>query len=247
MIRHVRTALAAVAGCAAFSVSAFAEPTVSANSWTGLYLGGHIGYGSGGADWQNTNVNPYSALAPNSPITNAGQSFSPDGVVAGVQVGANYQINQIVAGVEVSYSGTKLDQSAGITPGANVSPTAVLETDIRDLVLVTARLGYTPANSWLVYVKGGYAGANLNIKGTDFGGAGFNFENKGWSNGWTLGGGAEFKLSNRISLAIEYDHIELGSTTITGNIANLPQFPDIVKVSATVEEVTARLNIKLTP
>src|SRR5690242_654232 len=104
-------------------------------SWTGLYVGGHAGYGA-------------SLLSGRGPLGSA--SGVLQGVLAGGQLGYNYQIDTWVLGIEgdLSWSGVKV--GAPLPGGGNVS--------IRDNYFATAaaRLGYA-LNRTLVFAKGGYA------------------------------------------------------------------------------------------
>jgi outer membrane immunogenic protein len=88
-------------------------PPSPAYSWTGLYIGGNVGYSWGDARTDLTGtVTNISApdLLPfqNPPIPFAGShSQWPDGFVAGVQVGYNYQISpQWVLGFEADIQGS---------------------------------------------------------------------------------------------------------------------------------------------
>ena len=59
-------------------------------SWTGWYIGAHIGGGWGTSDW--TDVTYTLGLNDANP--------HPNGFIGGGQIGVNYQINQFVLGVE---------------------------------------------------------------------------------------------------------------------------------------------------
>ena len=65
-------------------------------TWTGLYLGGHIGYA-----WDNNNLTgwgPYYAFS--------GVNYAPSGVIGGAHVGYNLQLSQFVIGLEGDVDGT---------------------------------------------------------------------------------------------------------------------------------------------
>ena len=65
-------------------------------SWTGFYVGTHLGYGWSDVDWQETG-----------PSFNG--SHSGSGAVAGGQVGYNWQAGRVVYGVEGDMSGSWID------------------------------------------------------------------------------------------------------------------------------------------
>lgn len=85
-------------------------------SWTGFYAGVNAGYG-----WGTSNVN--STLDPASPSTTnrlaiasaESLGLTPKGFVGGVQAGYNYQMNNIVLGLEVDLESFHLSNSGGGT------------------------------------------------------------------------------------------------------------------------------------
>jgi outer membrane immunogenic protein len=70
-------------------------PAYAPFSWTGLYVGTHLGYGWSDVDWQEV------------PAFNGGHSGT--GGVAGGQIGYLWQSGQIVYGVEADLSGSWID------------------------------------------------------------------------------------------------------------------------------------------
>ncbi len=220
-------------------------PPISAASWTGVYAGGQFGFASGSSDWTHQSINPYSTTSPADPITVGQEAFSPDGVFAGGQIGANYQVSQWVFGAEVSFTSLGLDEARPVSPGAFQDPaTTTIRTEIRGLFTTTARLGYAWDDTWLAYVKGGYARANVSTSGVDQSGLDYSFQTREASHGWTLGAGLELRLSDHISLAIEYNHIDLGRSSHLGDIAALPTFPVQMSVDTQFDSVAAHLNLR---
>jgi outer membrane immunogenic protein len=75
---------------------------------------------------------------------------------------------------------------------------------------VTARVGYSYGRA-LFYAKGGWAGGEVTATGTlnTVPSVPVSVETK-WQNGWTLGGGMEFALTDRWSAKAEYMHYDLG-------------------------------------
>lgn len=213
-------------------------------SWTGLYVGGHVGYGTSSTRWTHESISPFSTTCSTCAITVPGEGFSSDAAVAGGQIGYNFQYGQWVIGPEVSYSGTSFPDSHSISPGAFNQPAATtLFSRIGDTLTVTGRLGYSINDSFLVYGKGGFASADLNATGTDRSFFNYSFNTDQRANGWTAGGGIEYRLSDSISFAVEYAHLDFGDETRTGKIADLPDYPAKMKVSSVADTVTARLNL----
>ncbi len=153
-------------------VPAYVPP---AFSWTGFYIGVNGGYafGSGGKDFG-----------------------SPSGGLAGVTAGYNYQIGQLVLGVESDWDWADLTKSG-------VNFVAPYSSRIDDLFTARARAGYAVDRA-LLYVTGGYAGAEDKI-----GLAGFGSQSD-WRSGGVIGGGLEYAFTNNISAKAEYLYEPLG-------------------------------------
>src|SRR5262245_14500774 len=77
-------------------VPVYAPPVVVAPfSWSGFYIGGHLGWLKAEKDWTQTSP---AAFAP--PIGFNGASFDANGFMGGGQVGFNFQSGAWVWGVE---------------------------------------------------------------------------------------------------------------------------------------------------
>jgi outer membrane immunogenic protein len=88
-----------------------------------------------------------------------------------------------------------------------VNPAITYSTDINTIATVTGRLGVA-SNRWLIYAKGGWAGAQVDLSGRNTALSDrFSFDD--WRNGWTVGGGLEYKVSRNISLGVEYGFIDM--------------------------------------
>jgi outer membrane immunogenic protein len=212
--------------------------------WTGIYIGGHAGYGTSSSHWKNENVSPYSAYCSGCSITLPGEKFSAEDAVAGGQIGYNYQIGPWVLGPEVSFSGSGFRDVHPISGGAFNSPaTTTVHSNIDDLLTVTGRLGYLFHDNLLVYAKGGFASASLSAAGLDTSFINYSFQTDKRADGWTIGGGVEYRLSTNISFAIEYAHLDFADETLVGNISVLPAYPDKIRVRSDADTVTARLNL----
>src|SRR5690242_13914408 len=81
------------AGAADLPVKARPPAVVVAYSWTGLYVGGHVGYGWADKDWSDP-LGPPFAIG----------SHTATGWLAGAQVGFNYQFGSWVIGAEGQFS-----------------------------------------------------------------------------------------------------------------------------------------------
>lgn len=175
-----------------------APPAVApVSSWTGCYLGAHIGGGWGRKRWTNT-----SGL-------DEGTS-NIDGVLGGGQVGCDYQTGSWVFGAEGDISWTGL-RGGHRDPVLNFSD-QVLNNEVRSLGTVTGRIGYTFERA-LLYVKGG--GAWVNDKYWDVSDTRGNIANATETRtGWTVGGGVEYAFAPNWSAGLEYNYLNFGTNRV---------------------------------
>jgi outer membrane immunogenic protein len=209
--------LASVAGLALTGSAAFAAdlpsrapppvylPPVPIFTWTGIYLGGQVGYA-----WGNNSGGTFVAGDGLGDIFTANFSGSPQGVIGGAHVGYNYQINQWVLGIEGSVDGTSLSKTVVATGtdlfGATALVTAHSNSNIQGSI--RGRLGVAWDRA-LLYATGGVAFAGFNSSITDTSGflTGIPGTSASFSNtrvGWTVGGGIEYAITNNWSVRGEY-------------------------------------------
>jgi outer membrane immunogenic protein len=194
-------------------------------SWTGFYVGGNIGGG-----WSDTNLtNTVSDGAIAWPDLAPGQGIgynNNNGVVGGGQIGVNFQSNNWVYGLELLVSAADMKATVRnpyVGPPFSAGDD-VFSTKINTLLLATARIGYAWDRS-LLYVKGGYAGANVHISVSDNVcpgnpincGAG---SDSNWRSGFTVGAGVEYAVTNNWIVGVEYDFARLGSASVNLGDAN---------------------------
>jgi len=194
-------------------------------SWTGLYVGAHLGGAWSEIDWSNINL--------------TGERFNKNdsGFIGGGQIGYNYQIGNLLLGVEATLSGADLNRDFR----SIVLPTARFNANIDTIATVTGRFGYA-SDQWLFYGKAGWAGAQVDFSGRNTAIAdSFSFDN--WRNGWTLGAGLEYKINRNMSFGVEYSFIDLNSDRESG--VTRMGFPVSLRDhDLQVQSVTARLNFQ---
>jgi opacity protein-like surface antigen len=178
-------------------------PAVYSYNWTGPYIGVSAGATVWGhEDWiYQISRNKVDGLG-----------FA--GYLAGGQAGYNVQVGKYVFGIEGDY-GWSNAHGGKSCPNAFFF-TCVVEAD--QLGSLTGRLGYTWGRA-LFYAKGGWAVGDVTLKTvqnqalpTAPSNTPVNGETKTLS-GWTLGGGMEFALTDRVSAKAEYMYYDLGSAT----------------------------------
>jgi outer membrane immunogenic protein len=188
-------------------VKAAPAPVVTVFSWTGCYIGGHVGYA-----WSKKRVDPL-VVIPGQPELD----HDIDGFVAGGQVGCNlWQRDRWVFGIEGQASWADLDGSVGpdltFSTGANGFKT---EADI--IGSIAARLGYAfgATGQTLVFVKGGAAFIHEQFFANAGGVANWALSSdKDLRWGWMIGGGIEQALNSNWSLKAEYNFSHFGSEDI---------------------------------
>jgi opacity protein-like surface antigen len=204
--------------------------------WTGPYVGAHLGGGWGNDHWSDPFGDDF-ILPPGAPtvvnVAGFGDSIHATGPLGGGQIGFNLQTGAWVIGAEA-------DASAAHLRGENTCFTGLGGVDcmrsVDALGTVTVRGGYA-WNRALAYVKGGGAwtsttyslNANTNTLALGTGST----SSTVW--GWTVGGGVEYGLTNNWTALVEYDHIEIPSTTVA--------FPTVAVINA--QSISVRQGIDM--
>jgi outer membrane immunogenic protein len=147
-------------------------------TWTGFYVGGNVG-----GIWGK--------------FTDAGSFInSKTGVTAGGTVGYNYQIGQIVVGLEGDYNYSGLG-GRGFTFGVNQA-----RGDLTSFGTIRGRLGVAFDRA-LIYATGGYAVGFSTLE------SGF-LKSNSTHHGYAVGAGLEYGFTNNISAKAEYLYMPLG-------------------------------------
>ncbi|HEY0910779.1 MAG TPA: autotransporter domain-containing protein, partial [Bradyrhizobium sp.] len=180
-------------------------------NWTGFYVGINGGGASSHNCWNVTNSQ--GTPVPSAP---SGGCHDATGGLAGGQIGYRWQATNWVFGLEaqgdwadLTGSNTSLTGSFGGFPLSN-------QTKIDGIGLFTGQVGYA-WNNMLWYAKGGAAVTHDTYNGvTQFAvgafPAGFPFDQASEARwGGAVGTGIEFGFSPGWSVAVEYDHLFMGS------------------------------------
>jgi outer membrane immunogenic protein len=158
-------------------------------TWTGVYIGGQLGY-----EWGHAGT-----FVATGPSTGPFPGMNPSGVVGGGHVGYNYQFGQFVAGLEGDVNGAGYGAS-NTFGGVGYSTSEYINGSVR------GRLGVAWDRA-LIYATGGAAfGDFTNSFGTATGTNSLNTTRVGW----TVGGGVEYALDNNWSLRAEYRYTDYG-------------------------------------
>ena len=180
-------------------VKAPALPSAQYN-WTGLYIGGNVGYGWGRYTVKDGGVS---------------DSVDLNGVNAGGLVGFNWQSGTFVGGIEADYqwSDQKISESfGGVTATLRMSSFAT----------VRGRAGVAFDNVY-IYGTGGYAYFDFKGELSGFGGTLSATENRG---GWTVGAGIDVAVVGNLIARAEYLYLQSFEKTYADGTSD--QFTDSV-------------------
>ncbi len=221
-------------------------PPVPVFSWTGCYVGGHVGWGWGRPDAFNHEISSGGLSAP--PST----KIDTSGAIFGGQVGCDYQfgigkaggLGAWVIGIQGSLAAADIN-GVGPDPFDPTDPFEFIHVKTEWIGDVTARLGFT---GWfpqtLFYVKGGgawkrdrfhFAPDNEEQAG--------GFFTHGFS-GWTVGGGIEWAFAPNWSAFVEYDHYDFGNRNVQTNHTRSETI-FALDIKQTIETVKVGINYRL--
>lgn len=188
-------------------------PVVVAPGWQGFYLG--LNAGGGWADTSFTGA-PVTGDHFLTPLTSRSTGTNNADWVAGGQVGYNFQFNQFVLGIEGGWSGSNVNNSTGLIAdpvfgGENIR----LNSKVEQYGSIVGRAGFAPTNDWLLYARGGWAAARITTNPQDFFPLPATLQHfssgSAWHNGWTVGGGVEYKVARNWVFGVEYNYYDFGS------------------------------------
>lgn len=205
-------AAALALGSAGYAVAADVVEEVvvvdSAYNWSGVYVGGQIGYVfDGSADYE------YEPDDPDPDFNFYNYENDLDGFIGGIYAGYNYQFtNGIVLGGEADIVWGDVEDSS-IAPGDDVFSAS---TDIDWIGSARVRLGYA-IDRFLPYVTGGVAFSHFDFEELEFGD--FYGEADGDLIGWTVGVGAEYAVTDNWIIRGEYRYTDFGEENFTSNVA----------------------------
>ena len=199
-------------------------PAPPAISWTGAYVGANFG----GVLNSEDVTTPFGFA-----------STDPSGALGGVQLGYNYQFSSWLLGVEAEFDGTTAPGRTNFVDPAGTIALAV-ESDHRWYTTLSGRLGYV-MGSLLVYAKAGGAWMNADYK-LDVTNSGVTATSSiaNTRSGWNAGVGLEYLLFPRWSAKLEYDYLNLGTTTLSFVDVGIP-----ASFKTQVNEVKIGLNYHL--
>jgi outer membrane immunogenic protein len=181
-----------------------------AYNWTGCYAGYHFGSIFTQSDW--------GAL---------GSDDDAGALLVGGQLGCNYQVSNWVFGLQGDAAWSDATGTHSDPSGSRLTN----EWRTNSLASVTGRVGY----AWDRLLSYGKVGEAWKHSKYDVGFA----ATSDWNNGWTVGGGFEYAVTNNVSMFFEYNYYDFGSRTVglaagpgVSETADIHDRSSVVKVGA---------------
>jgi outer membrane immunogenic protein len=220
-------------------------PPVPVFTWSGFYIGGHVGWGWGDFDFRdpfvklNEPILIFPGLFVGVPLE---RSFSDNSFLGGVQAGVNAQFGPVVVGVEADVSWMSLGgefRSSTSNFGGLLTTSEGVAAKLDWLATARGRLGWAN-DRILVYATGGVAFGGIdgsgdltiscNVNCPIIGGTqtlSIAASDRKTHVGWTAGAGIEGAIASNWSVKLEYLYTDLGwlkhegPLTVGGTLAPL--------------------------
>jgi outer membrane immunogenic protein len=199
----------------------YGVPVSVAYNWTGFYIGANVGGHFARDKIGTTSVD----FAGDSVIdSTSGTTLSPNGVIAGMQIGYNWHVGRMFLGLELDANWLSGSASRSLSFGPPINPVDVMTNSSKAQFLTTVRprVGVV-LDRWLIYATGGLAFETFiaNDTFTFPGATNLTAVNKTTTRtGETIGGGFEYAVLDSWTLKLEYLYVTFG--TFDTNILSLP-------------------------
>ena len=235
-------------------------------NWTGFYVGANVGwsFGRSRTDVSIAGVPVSSTSQRMDGILGgpqAGYNWQSGGVVFGLETDIQATAQKGSSSLVGFIPGTPdipgtpgvpcvlSDPPGGFClPGTNIPPTPAIPGIPAIASVVTyqnklpwfgtfrGRLGFTPADRWLLYVTGGLAYGEVSTSETlNVNGANVAFSTDRTKLGWTLGGGVEAALWGNWTGKLEYLYIDLG--TVNNTLIGIAPITPVVSSSHITDQI----------
>jgi outer membrane immunogenic protein len=175
---------------------AVAQDAAPPSDWTGLYFGLAVATAQGENTWRVEDFDDLQLIpgpwTGRTPVLTLGHDWQRGSLTFGALVSAN---------------------TAGFTatPGDGVNFTCDnCQTEISHLITLRGRAGYAKGDT-LFFTSGGIARGD--VRATNVTGSVTEAEDS--LSGWTLGVGVEHRIGDILTLAVSYDHVDLGKLDMT--------------------------------
>jgi opacity protein-like surface antigen len=182
--------------------------------WRGFYIGGNIG----GA-WAIGTLNDN--------FTGTGFDTDHSGFIGGGQLGFNYQVRNLVLGVEWDFDWTSMSE---VRNDVFVPQFGTLRAsaDTDWITTLAGRVGLAN-DRWLAFVKagGGWVHNSATLTNLTTGAVASTSDTNG---GFLVGGGVEYALTGHWTARAEFDYLALSDRTATGFFGNTFTFQREIEI-----------------
>jgi outer membrane immunogenic protein len=164
---------------------------ISYYNWSGLYIGGTVGYGSGTSDWDIAGLQV--------------ASISPKGMIYGVTLGYNWQAGSFVYGLEGDYNFSSVKGSAACFAGL-----LTCEVENKWFATFRGRFGYA-FDRFMPYLTAGGAYGQVDLAIPAIADSASQSQL-----GYAIGAGLEYAFFGNWTGKLEYLFIDLGKFETPG-------------------------------
>ena len=168
-------------------------------NWTGFYIGADVGYGWGRSTGTLTNA---AGLFP------VNYSLDPSGVLGGGFVGFNYQVSNVVLGIEADWQAADLNQSGNFLFGG--VPTYAYRNQASRTTVRSAAGSVLPSTAGWCSARA----VSRGVTGTPRMGLSARLPSSllmsARMHGWTAGAGVEYAFADNWLGRVEYRYTDLG-------------------------------------
>jgi outer membrane immunogenic protein len=194
------------------AVYAKAPPPLSPGSWTGFYVGGNAGLSVAKNATDSTRMRSIVGFGSTQDLETF--DLSPQGGLAGVQAGFNWQVSRrFVLGAEGDFQWTNanvVNCVLGCLDPVLHAGGLLFKQTLSSFGTLRGRAGWTNGPS-LLYLTGGGAYGQVDTDETHTQtGHLSNVQETKW--GWTAGGGLESQIVGNLTAKVEYLYLDLGKT-----------------------------------
>lgn len=223
------TRLLGSAALAAASVGVIPVSQAQAQDWTGLYGGVQVGTADSGSDgiFQLDPLPPggplETAFSPNDAQPDRGFSGEFDnGFVGGVHLGYDFQSGNMVYGGVLDLNGGDFGD---VQEGRSRTPaTYTIARSMDFLGTLRGRAGYLVSPNTLLYGTAGVAFGDVDFSYAQPGSGATTVTSGGQDSsiGYAVGLGVENRLSEKVSIGLEYLYVNMGGNDFNANLTGGP-------------------------
>jgi outer membrane immunogenic protein len=216
-VSTIAAAFAFAGAVSAADIAVEPEPEV-VSDWTGFFLGVHAGVAGGRFEYP-VDIDCFDGRCEDGfSILDSEFELDSSGIFAGGQIGVNWQVENFLLGVvgDISWTNLEGNLEADGTVLESIDFDFSAGSEVNWFGTIRGRLGWLWTPTFMTYVTGGgafgniEASAHLDINNNEI----FDVSDDSTEWGWTVGGGAEYKITENLTFLAEYLFIDLGKRNL---------------------------------